>query len=456
MKQLSHIVWNEGMHLAQHHFQAQSRFFEDTVHFALTSLFFKPYGVVACELDVDALMNDSVSLIHARGVMPDGLPFDIPSGDAPLAPLPIRDRFSPTSDSHLVLLAIPAYRPDQANFATNGSLGHVAPTARYTAESVVVRDDMTGRDERSLTIGRKNFRLVLDTDIAEVDAAGMIALPIARVRRDGAGHFAYDPEYVAPSLHIGASPRLMTVLHRLLEILDAKADSIARGRRGSSDEFAQREVATFWLLHAIHASTPTLRHYLQARRIHPERLYVELARLAGALCTFSLDTHPRELPAYDHDHPEPCFDALDRHIRAHLDVAAPTGPTAITFARADDNLYTAQVRDARSFGPARWILGVRSSLLPNELAARVPALAKVCSHKFVLELVKRAFPGLKLDHQPYPPAAISPRSDTQYFAIERTGPCWDTIVSTQEVGIYVPDSIPDVELELSIVVDAEG
>lgn len=456
MKQLSHIVWNEGMHLAQHHFQAQSRFFEDTVHFALTSLFFQPYGIVACELDADTLMNDSVSLIHARGVMPDGLPFDIPSGDAPVAPLAIRDRFSPTSDSHLVLLAIPAYRADQPNFAMNGGSSHASPTARYTAESAVVRDDMTGRDERSLTIGRKNFRLLLDVDIAEADAAGMVALPIARVRRDGAGHFAYDPEYVAPTLHIGASPRLMSVLHRLLEILDAKADSIAHGRRGSSDEFAQREVASFWLLHAIHASAPTLRHYLQAKRVHPERLYVELARLAGALCTFSLDTHPRALPAYDHDHPEACFDALDRHIRAHLDIAAPTRPTAIPFTQAAENLYTASVRDARSFGPARWILGVRSSLRPNELAARVPGLTKVCSNKFVLELVKRAFPGLRLDHQPYPPPSISPRSDTQYFAIERSGPCWDTIVSTQEVGVFVPDSIPNVELELAIVLDAES
>jgi type VI secretion system protein ImpJ len=456
MKQLSHIVWNEGMHLAQHHFQAQSRFFEDTVQFALTSLFFKPYGLVACELDSDALMNDSVSLIHARGVMPDGLPFDIPSGDAAVAPLPLRERFSPTSDSHLVLLAIPAYRPDQANFATNGSASYAQPTTRYTAQPTVVRDDMTGRDERSLTIGRKNFHLLLDGDTAEADAAGMISLPIARVRRDGAGHFVYDLEYVAPSLHIGASPRLMSVVHRLLEILDAKADSITRGRRGSSDEFAQREVASFWRLHAIHSSVPTLRHHLQAKRIHPERLYVELARLAGALCTFSLDTHPRALPAYDHDHPEPCFDALDRHIRSHLDVAAPTGPAAIVFTRSADNLYTAAVRDARSYGPARWILGVRSSLMPNELAARVPALTKVCSNKFVLELVKRAFPGLKLDHQPYPPAAISPRGDTQYFAIERAGPCWDTIVSTQEVGVYVPDSIPNVELELAIVVDVES
>jgi type VI secretion system protein ImpJ len=456
MKQLSHIVWNEGMHLAQHHFQAQSRFFEDTVQFALTSLFFKPYGLVACELDPDALQNDSVSLIHARGVMPDGLPFDIPASDAAVRPLPIRDRFSPTSDSHLVLLGIPVYKPDQPNFTINGAgATYEDAGTRYSAESTVVRDDMTGRDERSLTVGRKNFRLLLDAD-PDAATGGLVTMPIARVRRDGAGHFIYDADYIAPSLHIGASPRLMSLLHRLLEILDAKADSIARGRRGSSDEFAQKEVANFWLLHAIHASTPTLRNYLQAKRVHPERLYVELARLSGALCTFSLDSHPRELPAYDHDHPEASFDALDRHIRANLDVAAPTNRTTIPLEAAGPNLYMCAVRDARAYGPARWILGVRSSLPANEIVARMPALSKVCSRKFVLELVKRAFPGLRLDHLPFPPAQISPRADTQYFAVERAGPCWDTIVSTQEVGVFAPDSIPNAQLELAIVVESGG
>ncbi|HTE46784.1 MAG TPA: type VI secretion system baseplate subunit TssK [Gemmatimonadaceae bacterium] len=454
MKQLSHIVWNEGMHLAQHHFQAQSRFFEDTVQFALTSLFFKPYGLVACELDAEALRNDTVSLVHARGIMPDGLPFDIPASDPSLNAVPIRDRFSPTSDSHLVLLAIPAYRPDQANFATNGAATMVEPTMRYVAESAVMRDDMTGRDERQLTVGRKSLRLVLDSDVAAV--AGMVTLPIARVRRDGAGHFIYDPDYIAPSLHVSASPRLMALLHRLIEILESKADSITRGRRGSSDEFAQREVASFWLLHTIHASVPALRHCIQAKHIHPERVYVELARLAGGLSTFSLDAHPRMLPAYNHDEPEACFDALDRHVRSHLDIVAPTGRSAIPLTAAGQSLYACDIRDPRSFGPARWILGVRSSLPPTELAARMPALAKVCSKKFVLELVRRAFPGLKLDHVPYPPAAIAPRADTQYFSIERAGPCWDTIVSTQEVGVHVPDAIPNIELELSIVVDGEG
>lgn len=452
MKQLSHIVWNEGMHLAQHHFQAQSRFFEDTVQFALSSLFFKPYGLIACELDNDALKNDTVAVVQARGVMPDGLSFDIPASDQALAPIPIGDRFSPTVESQLVLLGIPAYRAEQANFSANGATKGDAGV-RYTGVQALVRDDITGRDERAVTVGRKNFRLLLESDATEEAGSGMVTLPIARIKRDGAGHYMLDADYIAPSLHIGASPRLMSMLHRLIENLDAKADSIAHGRRGSSDEFAQREVASFWLLHAINASAPALRQHLQARRVHPERLYVELARLAGALCTFSLDAHPRAIADYDHDAPQACFDALDRHIRAHLDVAAPTGPAAIQLVPNAQGVHAGAITDPRAFQPARWILGVRSSLSTNETIARVPELAKVCSAKFVLELVRRAFPGLKLDHLPFPPSQITPRLDTQYFAIERSGPCWDTIVSTQEVGVYMPDAITNAHVELNIMVD---
>ena len=46
---LSRIVWSEGMHLAQHHFQTQSRYFEDLVAFTLSSLFYRCYGFAGLE-----------------------------------------------------------------------------------------------------------------------------------------------------------------------------------------------------------------------------------------------------------------------------------------------------------------------------------------------------------------------------------------------------------------------
>ena len=445
MKQLSRVVWNEGMHLAQHHFQAQSRYFEDAIQFAVSALFFEPYGFAGFELDAEALRNDSVSLVHARGIFPDGLPFDIPASDAAPPPLPIREVFSPTRDSHLVLLTIPAYQMDRANFALNGETENASP--RYRAEAAPMRDVNTGRDEKPVSVGKKNVRLTLDVETCDDG----VSLPIARVRRDGAGHFLYDPEYVPPCLHVGASPRLMQLLSRLVDILDAKSDSMARGRRGSAEEFARQEVASFWLLHAVDSSLPPLRNILQAKRVHPEKLYNELARLAGALCTFSLDAHPRSLPLYEHDRLEECLGALDQHIRANLEVVAPTARTTVPLRATAPFLHTGAVGDDRAFGRARWILGVRSALPGVDLAARMPQLAKVCSAKFTLELVRRAYPGMRLDHLPFPPAAIAPRSDTQYFSLERAGPCWDTITSTKEIGVYVPDAIPSAEVELIVL-----
>ena len=131
----------------------------------------------------------------------------------------------------------------------------------------------------------------------------------------------------------------------------------------------------------------------------------------------------------------------------------PTARTVVPLKMTTPFLHTGAISDQRAFGRARWILAVRSSLNGVELAARVPQLAKVCSAKFTLELVRRAFPGLRIQHIQMPPASIAPRSDTQYFSIDRAGPCWDTLSSTHEIGVYLPDAIPQPEVELVIVAE---
>src|SRR5579862_4557502 len=85
MRLLSKIVWAEGMYLAPHHFQAQSRYFEESVHFATASLWKDAYGFGDFQLDADALRSGTVALLQARGIFEDGLTFDIPECD----PLPV-------------------------------------------------------------------------------------------------------------------------------------------------------------------------------------------------------------------------------------------------------------------------------------------------------------------------------------------------------------------------------
>ncbi|MBA4156466.1 MAG: type VI secretion system baseplate subunit TssK [Gemmatimonadetes bacterium] len=449
MRSLSRVVWSEGMHLAQHHFQAQSRYVENLISFALSHLFFKPYGLVRYELNAEALLNGTVSLTHARGIMPDGLPFHFPADSVP-APLEVREIFSPTRESHLVLLAISTFRPGRAN-ATPPE-GNGRQDVRFLSATEMVPDETTGLDEKPVVVAHKNFRLLLDVEVEEE----LVTLPLARVRRDGSGHFIYDPEYVPPCVQIGASERLLQLLGRLLEMLDARAETMRRERsrvRGSPADHSSREVVSYWLSHAIHTSLAPLRHCFQMRTVHPEQLFLELSRLAGALCTFSLHAHPRELPLYDHEDLGACFTALDRHIREQLEVIVPTSSVSIPLRQAEEHLFLGSVDDPRCFGRSRWFLGVRSSGGGAEIAARVPKLVKICSSKHIARLVTEAYPGLALEHVTSPPSQLSPRLDMQYFSIESLGPCWKSIVDTREVGVYVPAAIAEAELELAVLLE---
>lgn len=447
MKFLSPVVWSEGMHLAQHHFQAQNRYFEEITAFAVESLFFRSWGLLHCELDADALLNGTVSLTHARGTMPDGLHFHFPE-DEPPPPLEIGELFSPVQESHLVLLAIPSHRAGQANCALPDDPGD----RRFRQRLESIPDELSGADEKQVAVGSKNFRLLLDHQPQD----GLVVMPVARIRRDGRGHFLYDADYVPPCLQIGASEKLLQITARLVEILDAKSDALALERKSTQRplaEWAGREIASFWLTHAVHAAASPMRHLLRTRSVHPERLYVEMSRLAGALCTFSLDAHPRDLPAYDHEELAGCFDALDKHIRKNLEIVLPSNTVVIPLQPAGQQyFFTATVPDERCFRQgAYWHLGVRSPAKGSEIATGVPRLAKLCSAEHIMRLVKEGLPGLSLEHVPSPPSEISPRLGSQYFRVHLDGPCWMLMAKANTTGVYLPGAIPDPELELTIV-----
>ena len=57
MKLLNKPVWAEGMYLGPHNFQAQSRYFEDSLNFVTTSLWRDAYGFAGLQFDSDALRN---------------------------------------------------------------------------------------------------------------------------------------------------------------------------------------------------------------------------------------------------------------------------------------------------------------------------------------------------------------------------------------------------------------
>ncbi len=451
MKHLSKVVWQEGMYLGPHHFQVQSQSFEDLVHFSTSSLWFAPYGVISSKLDPDALKNGMLSLVHARGLFPDGLAFQMPDADAAPPVLNINDLFSSTRESLLVLIAVPARRPEGPNCALDSEPAQ--PDLRFKAELLTLPDENTGRDEKQIQVGRKNIRFVVETQ----DHQGLVTLPVARVLRDGSGRFAFDASFIPPCLQISASERLLVIARTLVDILDEKSASLSRARRTTAQGragYSSEEIASFWFVHTVNESLSVLRHLSVSERGHPEQLYLEMSRLAGALCTFGLDSHPEMLPAYNHDDLEKCFGPLNQHIRAHLELVVPSNCVQIALVLAGRNFRNGDVLDQRCLDRARWILAVRADTGEAEIIAKTPRLIKVCSKDLLPELVKTALPGLGLVHLPIPPSAIAPKVEFQYFGISRTGSSWEHIVQTRKVGVYVPDDLPAAEIELLVVLES--
>jgi len=308
-------------------------------------------------------------------------------------------------------------------------------------------DENTGRDEKQVRVGRKNLTLLLETELT----GDMVTLPIGRVMRSGSGGFELDGKFIPPCLQITASAHLMALVGRVIEILEEKVRTLSQREKATA--YSASEVASFWLLHSICSNLPLLRHLYFTKHGHPEELYTVMTGLAGALCTFGLNSDPANLPPYDHNNLGSCFEKIDQTIRAHLETIIPTNLTTIGLEPVADCFYKGAVTDDRAFGRSRWILAIRSSIGDAELISRTPELVKICSHQFIAKIVQRALPGLGLMHMQMPPSAVSPRLDTQYFGVSKGGPCWDHIVQTREVGIYIPGDLPTPELQLLVVLE---
>jgi type VI secretion system protein ImpJ len=237
-------------------------------------------------------------------------------------------------------------------------------------------------------------------------------------------------------------------------MLKSKAEVMAQRRSMVGHDLADlssEEVLSYWMSHSIHSGLAGLSHLETLPRCHPQELFRELSRLAGALSTFSMQSDLADLPAYDHDNLTEGFSALDRRVRRLLQVMVPEGFLMVPLERTAPNVLSGRLDDSRVFRKSEWVLRVSSESGDSEVLRNVPGLVKVCSAEDIQRLVDDANPGLPLEHVPQPPSSIPRRLGSQYFRASQTGPCWKLIEARCSVGIYIPDVLEDAEMELIVV-----
>ncbi|HEX8984501.1 MAG TPA: type VI secretion system baseplate subunit TssK [Bryobacteraceae bacterium] len=446
MRRLQPVIWSKGTFLTPQHLQIQDRFIENTVEFTLGSLHYRPWGFRSLAVNQEALAAGAFAIASASGLFPDGLPFDIPDSDPAPPPKPLAQYFEPEQKSLDVYVAVPHHRERGLNV----SIGPQGVDTRYLAEVAVVRDENTGGAEKPIQIARKNFRLLVEGDSRQ----GMSTLRVARVLRTAAGTLQLDPHFVPPLLDIAASDYLVTIARRLVEILSAKSSTLAglrRQRNQSLADFTASDVANFWLLYTVNTHLPLFRHIFESCKGHPEQLFAEMLSIAGALTTFSLKIHPRDLPAYDHEDLETCYTSLDEKLRFLLETVVPSNFVALPLKLVQPAIHATALDDDKYLKNTKMYLAIQAEMNEAELINKTPSLIKVCSATHIEHLVRQALPGLTLTHVARPPSSIPVKLNFQYFSLNQSGPAWEAVQRARNLAAYIPADFPNPQVELVIL-----
>jgi type VI secretion system protein ImpJ len=277
---------------------------------------------------------------------------------------------------------------------------------------------------------------------------------VARIQRTETGTFQLDPRFIPPLLDFRANEYLTAIARRLVEILSAKSSAIAAVRRQKNQtlaDFTAADIANFWLLYTINTAFPQFRHLFESKGGHPEELYAAMLELAGALTTFSVKIHPRDLPEYDHDDLSTCFTDLDEKLRLLLETVVPSNFVSLPLKLVQPAIYATSIDQDKYLVNTKLYLAVNAETTQADIAGRVPQLVKICSASHIDHLVRNALPGVPLTYVPVPPSAIPVKLNYQYFSLTPTGVAWEAIQRARNLAAYVPAEFPNPQLELIIL-----
>jgi type VI secretion system protein ImpJ len=448
MSKYRKIVWNEGMLLTPHHFQQWDNYHEELLNTRVRSVLPFEYGVLDLQINNEAVANGNFQMTACRAVLPDGLTVNVPDAEAVPDLRPVKDHFHPEQEKLGVHLAIPARKMGEANFQANGAKANL--NLRYLQEGALVKDETSGMNEQPLAYAKSNLRIIFDDELRD----GFTSIKIAELERTPTGQLKISEAFIPPILKVSASTWVVNMLRQLVEILITKSGSLGEQRRqrnASLADFTTSEVAVFWLLHTINSSIPTMAHYFRSPLLHPEKLYLEMAGLAGKLMTFTIEFHPKDIVKYDHDDLYFTFYNLSMQLKELLETVIPSRCVPIPLEKVRDTLYVGRVEDERLLKEAGFYLAVRAQMPESKLIEGVPRVVKIASRDVIDSVIGSALPGVVLTHANPPPAPIPARVGFRYFMLDTIGPYWNGIKGSKVVAVYVPDEIPDEKLEMYAV-----
>ncbi|MFG0408281.1 type VI secretion system baseplate subunit TssK [Pseudomonas sp. FYR_11] len=442
-------LWASGVVLSAQQFQQQARFESWTNQAVAALAWVHPWGIRAVAFDADALQLGKLLATRLQVCMPDGTLIDTDRLDRLPGALELARALPDDHQAATVVLALPLEQANGSNCVFEG--GSVERPVRYRQVWRDVQDLYTD-EVQPISVLEHALSLRLQGD----DNADYLTCPVARLLRDGRGGWEIDQAYVPPLLKFDAHAGLLLQLDNLLTQLSAKRERLMGMRRESNQrmaDFAVADVTLFWLLNALNTYQPVLADLKAHPGRHPEQVYQQLVKCAGALLTFSLDQSVEDIPAYQHADLEAVFPPLMRTLSTLLEASLPSRVIALVLEARSANRWQVTLGDPRLLEPegADFYLSVRCRLPAVQVQSQFPRLCKIGCPDDVDHLVNAALDGVPLKPLSHVPAAIPLRLENQYFALDLSHEKGRAMLADGVCALYVPSVFQDAKLELFAV-----
>ncbi len=435
----SKVVWSEGMFLQPQHLQQHERHVERLIEGRAAPLTAYAWGFANLAIDDAALAIGKLALASARGVFPDGTPFDFPALD--LAPLPL-DIPADAKDERIVL-ALPLRRQGalEADIEGRDRIG----LTRYATEEIDVGDNTLANAPTALVqVGRLRLALMLESDATDAYAT-LIVARITERRADN--RIVLDKTCIPPTLAVRGEATLAGWIGEIVGLLHQRGEALG-SRLAQPGRGGVAEIADFLLLQTVNRFEPVFKHLGEVSTLHPAALYAHCLMLAGDLCTFSRENRrPPDYPAYVHDDPQASFGPLLADLRLSLSKVQEQHAIPIELQDRQYGVRVAIIPDRELLRSASFVLAVNAQMPGEALRSRFPTQVKIGPPERLRDLVNLQLPGIALRAQPVAPRQLPYHAGFTYFELERSGDLWKQLQQSGGLAMHIGGDFPGLELE---------
>lgn len=432
------VVWSEGMFLRPQHFQQQERYVESYIQRCVAAFAGFFWGFSTLEIDAEALSLGTVLVRRAQGLMPDGMPFDLPEDKAQS----LAFDFPQDARDTWVCLVLPPLREGAESVIYEEDM---SSAARFTAATFALEDaNESGAGAAEVQIGQPRFRLMLETDVPH----GWASMGMVRViERQANKALRLDRDYIPPTLSCGAQETLSGFIREVVGLLNQRGEALA-GRLSAAGRGGISEVGDFLILALINHWQPLMAHLERLEVVHPERLYSDLVCLAGELSSFSASNRrPSHYPAYRHDDLQATFRPLLIDLRQALSMVLEQTAIRIELQERKYGVRLALVPDRTLFKQASFVLAAHANLPADQMQAQFPAQVKIGPVEKIRDLVNLHLPGVVLRPLPVAPRELPYHAGYNYFELDTQHELWKELEQSAGVALHIAGDFPNLGLE---------